>query len=94
MNTRLWVSLKQLTWMTSDMTSITNRPPRIIARNSVCVAIDNAENRPPNAREPVSPMKIVAGLELYHRKPKHANAAHTAMMDRSSGSDTAYAYPS
>ncbi len=40
-------------------------------------------------QEPVSPMKIDAGFELYHRKPKQATAAHTAMTVRSRGSDTA-----
>ena len=34
-------------------------------------------------------MKMEAGLELYHRKPKQATAAHAAMMVRSRGSDTA-----
>ena len=44
---------------------------------------------PPMASEPVSPMKIWAGKELYHRKPKQATAAHTAITVRSRGSDTA-----
>ena len=34
-------------------------------------------------------MKMVAGFELYQRKPKQATAAHSAMMVRSSGSETA-----
>ena len=52
------------------------------------------DTKPPRANEPVSPMKIDAGFELYHRNPKQATAAQQAMMVRSSGSDTAYENPS
>ena len=38
---------------------------------------------PPSPSEPVSPMKIVAGNALNHRKPMHAPTTHEAVSARS-----------
>ena len=38
---------------------------------------------PPSPSDPVSPMKIVAGNALNHRKPTHAPTRHAASSARS-----------
>jgi hypothetical protein len=40
--------------------------------SSVRVMMARPASAPPRAREPVSPMKILAGEAFHHRKPKHA----------------------
>ena len=56
--------------------------------SSVRVIIDNPASAAPMAIEPVSPMKILAGLAFHHRKPKQAPANATATTARSCGSRT------
>ena len=54
--------------MMSDKASITNIAP-IIAKSISCFAATAmVPNKPPSANEPVSPMKILAGAALNHRK--------------------------
>ena len=45
-----------------------------------------ATNRPPRASDPVSPMKMRAGLVFHHRKPRQAPSAAPATSVTSSGS--------
>ena len=47
--------------MITDKVSITNKPPKIINNNSVFVKIPRPAKTPPKAREPVSPINILAG---------------------------------
>ena len=49
---------------------------------------DGPASPPPSAREPVSPMKILAGEAFHHRKPKQAPVMAEASTARSSGSRT------
>ncbi len=86
MNTRLPVIRKKPIWMTSERTSSTNRPPMIAARISVRDRIDRPASAPPRASEPVSPMKIFAGLAFHHRNPKHAPVIAAATTASDSGS--------
>ena len=58
----------------------------IAARISVRDRIDRPASAPPSASEPVSPMKILAGLAFHHRNPKHAPVIAAATTARSSGS--------
>ena len=60
------------TWITTDKVSRTNKPP-IIARRISCLHIIAIEPKdPPKAKDPVSPIKTLAGGALNHRKPKAA----------------------
>ena len=70
--TRRRVARKNATWMTTDSVTATNSPPSTISSSSVRVTMARPESRPPRASEPVSPMKIRAGLVFHHRKPRHA----------------------
>ena len=51
---------------------MTKIPPMMISRISVFVITASPAIAPPRPSEPVSPMKIVAGNALNHRKPTHA----------------------
>ncbi len=54
----------------TDIASRTKIPPIIIRTNS-CFVITAIEAKiAPNEREPVSPIKIIAGGALNHRKPR------------------------
>ena len=54
------------------MASITKRPP-VIARTSSCFVITATIPRaPPAEREPVSPIKTIAGGALNHKNPRPA----------------------
>src|SRR6185437_16998362 len=61
LNTRLPVSLKEPTWISTDSATITNSPPSRTSSSSVLVTITRPASAPPRASEPVSPMKILAG---------------------------------
>ena len=72
LKTLLPVNLNDITCINTDKVSNTNRPP-IIARTISCFTIiATVANEPPKESDPVSPIKILAGGALYHRKPKHA----------------------
>src|SRR6267154_470367 len=62
-NTRLPVSLNDTTCTTTDTASSTNSPPMMARAISCLVATATEPIRPPNASEPVSPMKIEADGE-------------------------------
>ena len=53
----------------------------IASSNTVFVTKASAPNSPPSASEPVSPMKIRAGLVFHHRKPRQAPIAAAAGVD-------------
>ena len=57
--------------MITEAVSSTNNPPIIPKTISCFVIILTAHKEQPNDRDPVSPIKILAGGALYHRKPKH-----------------------
>ena len=57
--------------MITETVSSTNNPPIIPKTISCFVIMLTAPKDPPNDREPVSPIKILAGGALYHKKPKH-----------------------
>ena len=64
------VSLKDITCIITEIVSKTNSPP-IIAKTISCLTIiATAAKEPPKDKEPVSPIKILAGGALYQRKPK------------------------
>ena len=50
----------------------TNNPPVIAKTISCLVIIPTAPNDPPRERDPVSPIKILAGGALNHKKPRQA----------------------
>ena len=56
----------------TEAVSKTNKPPTMAKTISCLTIIAIAAKDPPNEREPVSPIKILAGGALYQRKPKHA----------------------
>ncbi len=87
-NTRRRVARKNATWITTDSVMATNSPPRTTRSSSVRVTMANPAIRPPSASEPVSPMKIRAGLVFHHRKPRHAPRPAAATRVTSSGSRT------
>ncbi len=60
----------------------------MIIDSSVRVMIAKPASAPPSPREPVSPMKILAGAAFHQRKPKQAPITHAATTARSSGSRT------
>ena len=86
LNTRLRVALKKPIWMITDSVSMTNSPPSTTSSSSVRVTMAMPASAPPRASEPVSPMKIFAGLAFHHRKPKQAPIAAAATSATSSGS--------
>ena len=51
---------------------MTKTPPIRINNISLLSNIAKHANAEPNDREPTSPIKILAGLALYQRKPMHA----------------------
>ncbi len=70
--TRRPVSLKLATWTITETVSSTKRPP-MMARTISCLVITlMAPSAPPIDKEPVSPMKTIAGGALNHRKPRPA----------------------
>ena len=56
----------------TEAASKTNKPPVIAKTISCLVIIPIAPNDPPSAKDPVSPINILAGGALNHKKPKHA----------------------
>ena len=67
--------------MITETVSKTNNPP-IIAKTISCLTIiAMAANEPPNDNDPVSPIKILAGGALYHRKPKQAPTIEPQKID-------------
>ena len=58
--------------MITEMVSRTNSPPIIAKTISCFTIIATAAKDPPKDKDPVSPMKILAGGALNHKKPKHA----------------------
>ena len=60
----------------TDRASITKIPPSRISRTSVLVMTASPAIAPPRPSEPVSPMKMLAGKLLNHRKPMHAPTRH------------------
>src|SRR5215471_12302739 len=78
-NTRLPVSLNDMTCTITDTASSTNSPPTMPRTISCLVATAIAPSMPPSASEPVSPMKTEAGGALNQRKPSPApiTAPHT-----------------
>ena len=74
--------------MITDSVMATNRPPRMTTSSSVRVVMASPASAPPRAREPVSPMKILAGEAFHHRKPKQAPMPQAATTARSWASRT------
>ena len=66
----------------TDIASRTKIPPIIIRTNS-CFVITAIEAKiAPKEREPVSPIKIIAGGALNHRKPRQLpNSAQHKMLN-------------
>ena len=58
--------------MSTLSASITKIPPSRIRSSSVFVITASPAIAPPSPSDPVSPMKIVAGKALNHRKPTQA----------------------
>ena len=58
-------------------------PPSRISSSSVWVITASPAIAPPSPSEPVSPMKIVAGNALNHRKPTQAPTRQRASSARS-----------
>ena len=81
--TRLRKVWKAKTWISTDSASMTKMPPRMISSTSVLVITASPAIAPPSPSDPVSPMKIVAGNELNHRKPMHAPTRQPATSARS-----------
>ena len=67
----------------TDSASITKIPPSRISSISVFVITASPAIAPPSPSEPVSPMKIVAGNALNHRKPTQAPTRQPASSARS-----------
>ena len=69
MKTLFPVNLKDITCIITETVSKTNNPP-IMAKTISCLTmIATAAKEPPKERDPVSPIKILAGA-LYQRKPR------------------------
>ena len=69
-NTLFPVNLNDITCIITETVSKTNKPP-IIARTISCYTIiATAASDPPKDKDPVSPIKILAGGALYQRKPR------------------------
>ena len=82
-----FVYLKYPTCNITDNDSTRKMPQRSGRSNSLRMQSAKTAIRPPIVSEPVSPIKICAGKELYHKKPmsapanaaaKTANANHPA----------------
>src|SRR5258708_5908251 len=71
--------------MITDSVMSTMSPARIAIRNWVRVVIARPTSAPPRASEPVSPMKILAGGEVHHRKPEQAPSPAHAPTPRALG---------
>ena len=68
---------------------ITKRPPSGIRSSSTRKVAANPAIAPPNAKDPVSPIKIFAGAVFHHRKPVQPPANAAARTAKSKGSRTA-----
>ena len=66
--------------MMTEAVSSTNRPPMMASTISCLAATAMAPSAPPSDSEPVSPMKIMAGGALNHRKPSPAPTMAPQMM--------------
>ena len=66
----------------------TNSPPMKASSSSVRDRMAKPAMAPPMAREPVSPMKILAGEVFHQRNPTSAALRMAASNARSSGSRT------
>ena len=66
----------------TERDSITKIIPTMASITSNFVKTATVPNKAPSDNEPVSPMNIFAGKQLYHKKPKHAPivAAHIMLM--------------
>src|SRR6185437_11801620 len=71
-NTRLPVSLNEMTCTITETVSNTKRPPTMASTISCLTATATAPSAPPSGSEPVSPMNTMAGGALYQRKPRPA----------------------
>ena len=67
--------LKIVTCNITDIVSITNNPPATAKTISCFRSIEVTANEAPNDWDPVSPIKIDAGLELNHKNPSKAPIA-------------------
>ena len=63
------VSLNETTCTITEIASNTNSPPVIANTISCFVVTPIAPKEPPKANEPVSPINILAGGALNHKKP-------------------------
>ena len=66
------VNLKETTCTITDTASKTKSPPVIAKTISCFVTTPTAPKEPPRAREPVSPINILAGGALNHKNPIEA----------------------
>ena len=64
--------MKDPTCNITDNASATKIPPTIAKTNSCLIITLIAPSVPPNASDPVSPIKTMAGGALYQRKPREA----------------------
>ena len=73
---RILVILKKPTWITTLAASQTKTPPTMMSVRGLLPAHegDDAEEPPPRASEPVSPMKKLGGIEEFHQKEGDAGA--------------------
>src|ERR1044072_7214731 len=80
-NTRLPVSLNEITCTITDTAPATTSPPTIASTSSCLVAPATEPSSPPSASEPVSPMKIEAGGGLDQRKDRKSTRLKSSHTD-------------
>ncbi len=80
---RRWNRRKLMTCMITETVSMTKSPPMMSSRSSRLSSRHSAARPAPMARDPVSPMMILAGAAFHHRNPMHAPASATATRERS-----------
>ena len=76
--------------MITESVSTTNRPATMGKSSCVFVARERVANPVPIAKDPVSPIKICAGAEFHHKKPKQAPAIAAETTAKSKACGTSY----
>ncbi len=64
----------------TEAASSTKMPPMMSRSISCRMTMAMNARSPPRVRDPVSPIKILAGLQLNHRNPRHAPTMAPATM--------------
>ena len=83
-------NLKLNIWIITESVSTTNKPATMGKRSCVFVARESAASPVPIASDPVSPIKICAGAEFHHKKPRQAPAMAAEITARSKACGTSY----